>query len=368
MLKIARPQAWTCARCLRAQSRSAFSIAAAKTSTSDLSPAAFARNSSHDDKALRQVFDSRQFWHDFSNHARQSPAASVGLIRNRHLTAPEGFMVYATESMRKCSALVEKILAVDTVDGYRGVVQDMDRLSDLMCRVIDLSDFVRSTHPNGRYQVAATNAYSAMYEYMNQLNTTTGLNDQLKKAASIPEVYNSWTEEEQRVANILIKDFSKSAIDLTDDDRRQFVEISSDIAKIGQGFVDHMAPRKAHVRFPSGRLKGLPRGTINSLSRFGTATIPATGHEAVATLTHADDPEVRREVFIANRTASKSSIGRLEDMLMSRSRLAKLTGYESYSHMALADKMAKTPDAVYQFLSCPAERHTAPWSRPSCAS
>jgi intermediate peptidase len=335
---------------LRAQSRSASSIAAAKP-TSDFSPAAFdAQSASHHDKVLRQVFDSRQFWNDFSRHSRQS-SASVGLIRNRHLTTPEGFMVYAAESMRKCSALVEKILAVDTAEGYRSVVQDMDRLSDLMCRVIDLSDFVRSTHPNGRYQAAATNAYSAMYEYMNQLNTTTGLNDQLKKAASIPEVYNSWTEEEQRVANILIKDFSKSAIDLTDEDRRQFVEISNDIAKVGQGFVDYMAPRRSHVRFASGRLKGLPRATVNSLSRFGTATIPATGHEAITTLTHADDPEVRREVFIANRTASKSSVGRLEDMLVSRSRLAKLTGYESYSHMALADKMAKTPDAVYQFLS-----------------
>jgi intermediate peptidase len=351
MLKIARSRPWTCASCLRAraQARSASTIAAAKT---DFAPAAFdTRNTSHDDKALRQVFDSRPFWYDFSKHARQPAAASVGLIRNRHLTTPEGFMVYAAESMRKCSALVAKILAVNTVEGYKGVVQDMDRLSDLMCRVIDLSDFVRSTHPNGRYQAAATNAYSAMYEYMNQLNTTTGLNDQLQRAAAIPEVYDSWTEEERRVANILIKDFSKSAIDLTDDDRRQFVEISNDIAKIGQGFVDYMAPRRTHVRFATGRLKGVPRGTINSLSRFGMATIPATGHEAVTTLSHADDAEVRREVFIANRTASRASIGRLEDMLMSRSRLAKLTGYESYSHMALSDKMAKTPDAVGRFLS-----------------
>jgi intermediate peptidase len=199
--------------------------------------------------------------------------------------------------------------------------------------------------------MAATNAYSAMYEYMNQLNTTTGLNNQLMKASSIPEVYNSWTEEERRVANILIKDFSKSAIDLTENERKQFVAISNDIAKIGQEFVDSMAPRRSHICFANGRLKGLSPGFINSVSRFGTAIIPTTGHETVTALTHADDPEVRRDIYVANRTAAKSSVTRLEEMLLSRSRLAKLTGYETYAHMALSDKMAKTPDAVYQFLS-----------------
>ena len=63
-----------------------------------------------------------------------------------------------------------------------------------------------------------------------------------------------------------------------------------------------------------------------------------------------DDPDVRREVYVAHRTASKNSISKLERLLKARSRLAKLSGYDTFAHLALSDKMAKTPEAVKQFL------------------
>jgi intermediate peptidase len=370
MLKSSRRQFWACSSCLRQIQRrnaSTAAVAAISTATSSSSSSSSSPSSSspsskspvflstptvdHDDKVLRQVFDSRQFWNQFSKRAREGgQRESVGLVRNRYLATPEGFMVYAQRTMRKCSMLVNKILDVNDVEGYKGIVADMDRLSDLLCRVIDLADFIRSTHPDHRYQHAATAAYSAMFQYMNQLNTTTGLNDQLRNAIAMKEVSGAWTEEETTVAHLLMKDFQKSAIDLPEKERQDFVRLCNDIANTGTDFVEHMAPKQHHVRFRAARLKGMSPVTIKSLSRFGMATIPSTGPMAVNALSNMEDPDARRELYMANRTASDSTIRLLERMLHRRSQLATLAGYESYAHMALSDKMAKTPDAVNEFL------------------
>jgi intermediate peptidase len=63
-------------------------------------------------------------------------------------------------------------------------------------------------------QAAATKAYAMMFEYMNVLNTTTGLAKQLDIAIEQCSQMTRWGEQEKMVAEILKRDFAKSAIDL----------------------------------------------------------------------------------------------------------------------------------------------------------
>lgn len=352
MLRRTARQAWTCSQCaLRLQQRRCGSTIAA-AAAAELSPAnRAAPDQAHDDRVLRQIFDSPRFWKDFSSHTKhQAQGTSAGLFQNRYLTRPEGFQHFAEVTLQKCMKIVDKVLSAATVDEYKTLARDLDRLSDLLCRVIDLSDFVRSTHPDPKIQAAATQAYAIMFEYMNRLNTTTGLNDQLKKAASIPDVWNSWGEEEQVVAQILMRDFSKSAIDLPDETRQRFVDLSNDITHTGNDFVDGMAPEKPYLKFDSSKMKGMDPNLAKSLTRWGKVTLPTVGLPAMMALRTVEDPDVRREVYVANRTASKPNITRLESMLKKRAELAKLSGYDTFGHMALSDKMARTPEDVNQFL------------------
>jgi intermediate peptidase len=189
-----------------------------------------------------------------------------------------------------------------------------------------------------------------MFEFMNQLNTTTTLNDQLKRASSNPDVTRNWSEEEKTVAFILERDFSKSAIELPEESRHDFVELSSQIAEVGTEFVDNMQPEQPYLKFDSSDLKGMDTGLVKNLTAWGKVTMPTVGTAAIMALRTAEDDDVKRSVYMANRTASKDSIGRLEKMLSARSRIAKVCEYESYAHMALSDKMAKTPEAVDMFL------------------
>ncbi|CRG84535.1 hypothetical protein PISL3812_01811 [Talaromyces islandicus] len=350
MLKTVRYRPWTCKDCLqRVKSRRAFATAAASPNHVDFAAASKSAKQ-RDDDTLRRVFDSRPFWREFSQR-RSNTSKRSGLVQNQYLTSPEGFRQFAHNSLQKCQRIVAKVLAVSTLEGYRSMAKDMDRLSDLLCRVIDLSDFVRCNHPDPRIQEAATQAYALMFEYMNILNTTTGLHDQLKKAVATPEVASYWSEAEMTVAQILIKDFSNSAIHMPPKDRQRFVNLSNDISQLGSDFVNRAEPAKSHVTLRKNSVQGLDPVVVRQLQKWNSISIPTLGVEPKLALRSMHDESARKELYLATRTSSKRQIHRLEELLSKRAELAQLSGYPTYGHMALSDKMAKTPEAVSNFLT-----------------
>ena len=231
------------------------------------------------------------------------------------------------------------------------MAKDLDRVSDLLCRVIDLSDFIRATHPDPKWARAATDAYGLVFEYMNVYNTETRLNAQLKKAISMPEVTSRWTTEERTVAEILMKDFARSGIDLPAEEREKFVRLSNEISEAGTDFVNGIEFANDHVALDSTQLRGVDPTVVQKLTWWNKAVVPLYDRSARIVSGTAHDEAVRRAIYVADRTASKNSINRLQKLLLKRAQLAKLTGYASYGQMTLVDKMAKSPESVHNFLA-----------------
>lgn len=275
----------------------------------------------------------------------------MGLVQNQFLTRPEGFRQFAQVSLQKCQKIVAKVLAASSTEDYINMARDLDRLSDLLCRVIDLSDFIRAVHTDPAVQEAATQAYALMFEYMNVLNTTTGLNDQIKRAIADPAVTAHWSEEEKVSAQILMKDFAKSAIHLPPEDRQRFVDLSNDISQLGPDFVNCAEPAKSHLTFSKSSMRGLDPQIVRKLQRWHRVVVPMSDAVPIIALGSVHDEEARKEIYTACRTSSNEQIDRLDEMLQKRAELAKLSGYPSFAHMTLSDKMAKTPEAVSNFLT-----------------
>ena len=345
---------WTCSKCLsqRQTARLTAALLPGASRRSRFHAATGATALDQDDRLLRQVFDSHAVWQDFSRASRAGNGQkNAGLLQNVYLNSPEGFRRFADTSLEKCRKVVSKILGVSTLEGYRNIVKDLDRLSDLLCRIIDLSDFVRSTHPDPLFQHEAAQAHALMYEYMNTLNTTTGLNDQLRHALEDAEVTKAWSEEEMKVAQILRKDFAQSAIDLPVAKRQRFIELSNTVQELGLRFVDEMRPAKRFISLDATRLKGASPLMLRELTdRRGKIELPTIGSAAAHVLRYAEDPEVRKLVYIASRTAAEAQVKVLDQLLHARAQIAELSGFKSFASMSLTDKMAKTPEAVAKFL------------------
>lgn len=315
-----RRRPWTCRACLQRlqQPRRSLETAASPSSQSDVydyTPTNHSTQKKTNDETLRRVFDSQPFWREFSQRSA-TQSKPTGLVQNQYLTNPDGFRAFANVSLQRCQAIVSKVLSASTLEEYRDMARDLDRLSDLLCRVIDLSDFIRVIHPDPRVQEAAAQAYALMFEYMNVLNTTTGLNDQLKKAASNPDVTSHWSEEEKIVAQILIKDFSNSAIHMPPNERQRFVNLSNDISQLGSNFVNSAEPAKSQVVVGANSLRGLDPILVQQIRRWNrTASVPTTGMIPRLALRSVHDEGVRRDVYLATRTSSSRQLHRLEELL-----------------------------------------------------
>jgi intermediate peptidase len=367
MIKAVRSGLWTCSRCLRQASRSqqrrwlsiAPGVAQHKYDVTSAPIDHSPPGAKHDDSLLRQLFDSHDTFKDFAPPSGRSVnGGNVGLFKNKYLTSPQGFLTFANVTLEKAEKLVDKVLNASTLEDYKATVRDLDRLSDLLCRVLDVSDFVRVTHPDEKIQQAASHAWALVYQYMNQLNTTTGLCDQLGKALDTPEVYASWTEEEQTVAMLLRQDFLKSAIHLPKESRDKFVDLSQKISELGSVFIEEMAPEEQRLVLPSSKFHGMDPGLAQKYIRRGQLHLPTMSPEASIALRTVHVEDTRKLIYYATRTASNRSIKILETLLGLRADLASLSGFESYGQMALRDRMmAKSPDSVHQFLLSLAKRN-----------
>lgn len=306
----------------------------------------------HDDWLLRNIFDSQQVWHDFLRRAHGNVGLQKGLFQNRYLTHPSGFREFTQDTLQKCSRIVTQVLAASSTEEYRSLPQVMDRLSDSLCRVLDIAEFVRSTHPSPSFQQAANETFSALFEYMNVLNTTPGLNAQLRKALESPEIASAWGEEEKIVARNLLKDFDKSAIHLPREQRVKFVQLSSQISRLGMQYLQNVGPARSTLKFSIKRMKGMNPILLSEIKDGrSNAVISTVSPEASAALRTVEDEGVRKEIYIAGRTAHPHQIDTLETFLQLRAEVASLSGYQSYAEMILFDKMAKSPEAVKSFLT-----------------
>lgn len=348
----------------RAQAAPAFFSSAHKDSDAD---------------AIRDFFDSlSQSKVQASNHVTASQTS--GLFGSPSLSSPAAFIPLAQRTLLRAQLLVHRIVtAPQNGDSeMRKVVKNLDRLSDLLCAVIDLSELVRNAHPDDAWRDAANEAYEGLCGFMNVLNTHTGLYEVLSKVLTDDGLRSALSPEGLAVAQGFHRDFEKSGIHLPSKQRERFVELSDDILVLGRAFMQQEGSQirsRSHVaKFKRswfegaqfnllGSLLGSPALISASSSSEVHIDVNAATWEFPTILRFCANEAARKEAYTAMNTAHPGNIDILEQLLRKRSDLAQLTGHDSYATMTLGDKMAQRPESVQRFLEALESHH-----RPLAAS
>ena len=125
---------------------------------------------SADDIALVSLFDQPKL------AFKQNPLSPTGLFCHPEMTNPWALMSLAEATLVRAKLLTERILrARQSREELLRVVKNLDRLSDMLCGVIDLAELIRNAHPDETWVEAANTAYESLCEFMNVLNTHVGL-------------------------------------------------------------------------------------------------------------------------------------------------------------------------------------------------
>ncbi|KDN37233.1 zincin [Tilletiaria anomala UBC 951] len=321
---------------------------------------ATALNSRHSSNDLSHSFrDLREVIDNFGASCKAASGSSTGLFGETTLKHPRDFLTIARKSQERASVLVRRI----TEAPRRGpremaaVVRNIDRLSDMLCKVIDMAEFVRTAHPDPDWSSAAEQAHQYLCNYMNVLNTSTGMYQTLAAAIRAPEVKSLLSPEGLHVAHIFLQDFEKSAIHLPEHDRQRFVSLSDSVLSLSTAFSQNLQAGEGRppARFQPSWLASLPEPILQgimdeSLCFDGIIELRADSPYLMQIIRNSTNASAREAAYRSAFASGKPQKALLEALLERRAQLAKLSGYESFAHMVLKDKMARDPGNVIRFL------------------
>lgn len=260
---------------------------------------------------------------------------NVGLFGVPELSCPAGFQVVTDAALKNTERLVETACScppgVETVETF-------DQLSDGLCKVADLADFVKVAHPDPAFREAAEKTCIEIGTVVEKLNTNVELCKSLKILLDNPDVVAQLDPDTRRVAELFMFDFEISGIHLDDKLRKEAVALHVKLLDLNNEFLvgSHLPnriarsaiPEHLHVHFAS-------EGSFIQVGGL-----------------HADSPDdlVREIAYRVYLYPNSDIMECLEELLKCRFKLAKLVGYDSYGHRALKGTMAKTPETVMSFL------------------
>uniref|UniRef100_F1LPX0 Mitochondrial intermediate peptidase n=1 Tax=Rattus norvegicus TaxID=10116 RepID=F1LPX0_RAT len=258
-----------------------------------------------------------------------------GLFGVPELSTPEGFQVAQEEALRKTEWLVER--ACSTPPGPQTVLI-FDELSDCLCRVADLADFVKIGHPEQAFREAAQEACRSIGTMVEKLNTNVELYQSLQKLLDDKKLMDSLDAETRRVAELFMFDFEISGIHLDEEKRRRAVDLNVKILDLSSAFL-------MGTNFPIKIQKHLlPEHIQHHFARDGRHLVIDGLHA------EASDDLVREAAYKIFLYPNADQLKCLEELLSSRDLLANLVGYSTFSHRALQGTIAQTPETVMQFL------------------
>lgn len=118
----------------------------------------------------------------------------------------------------------------------RKMVQIFDDLSDSLCRVADLSEFIRLAHPDKSYADAALDTCLTVSSTVEKLNTHRKLYESLDRVVKNGDIVET-TQLDDYVAKLFLFDCEQCGIHLPENIRQEIVYLNDYILQTGQQFM-----------------------------------------------------------------------------------------------------------------------------------
>lgn len=258
----------------------------------------------------------------------------TGLFDIPELMGPNGFKDLTESVVHRSDALIDEVMSSKR---QRKMCEVFDELSNELCKVADMAEYVRMAHPQESYRNAAEEACVAVSNIVERLNTHRKMYDQLDLVVKQGDKVST-TAIDDHVAKLFLHDFQQSGIHCGEADRFKFVELTNRILQYGQRFMTNtIHPRK------------YAKNAVPEQVRSSFPTID--NHIVVSGLyPDADNPLIRQAAFSMFLYSDEEQRELLTEVLKCRQELATLCGFPTYADRALKSGTVDTPSDVNEFL------------------
>ncbi|XP_063616316.1 mitochondrial intermediate peptidase [Cydia splendana] len=252
----------------------------------------------------------------------------TGLFNKPELTSFEGFTILKEQAISATDRLIEEA----TSGPSRPMVEVFDELSDTLCKVADLAEFVRIAHPQSHFAAAAEDACISVSGVVEKLNTHKGLYEALRDSVK------RGTSGDQHLAELFLFDFEQSGIQLENNKRKKVVGLNNLILQTGQRFMAGAA-----------RPRRVPREVVPQNVRQFFST---EGDDIIVSGVYAECGEAaaREAAYRLYLAPDSQQDELLTTTLDARHELAELCGFGCYADRAIKASTMETASNVRQFL------------------
>ncbi|HEX6930441.1 MAG TPA: M3 family metallopeptidase, partial [Gammaproteobacteria bacterium] len=214
-------------------------------------------------------------------------------------------------------------------------------------------------------------AYNACLPKLSEYNTELGHNRALFDAyRSVREsaASSSLDATQIKILDDEIRDFHLAGVALPDEQKMRFKDIQQELSQQQSKFEENLIDAAVAWRLEvndAGRLAGVPADAIERARALAAASdadgwwfsLDYPGYQAI--VVHADDRELRREMYTAWMTRASDqgpTAGKFDNtaamrrILSLRAEESRLLGFANFAQVSLATKMAESPAAVLDFL------------------
>lgn len=268
---------------------------------------------------------------------------------------------------------IEQLLAELQTPNWQNLVAPLEELNDVLAKV-----WSPISHMNAVVNTdELRDVYNACLPKLSQYWTELGQNKALYQAFKVihdAADFSQLSVAQQKVINDQLRDFQLSGIALPEAEQKRFAELKQRLSELTTKFSENVLDATGNwqkLLSHEEELAGLPDMAIAAARQLADAkdlggyllTLDFPSYLAV--MTHADDRELRKEVYTAFSTRASDQgpdAGQFDnsaimtEILTLRQELAALLGFANYAEYSLATKMAESTDQVVGFLTDLAEK------------
>lgn len=278
----------------------------------------------------------------FKSSAKADKSQNEGLFGQPELNNYTGLLALKDKAEKRVNELCREAFDDETrLNTKRKLVEIFDDISNELCCVADMAEFLRTSHPDPKYREAANQTFGAISQVVESLNTNFELYSKLKTSLHDPnnQDWSNMDECDQRVCKLFLIDFEQSGIHLDQSKRNKFVKINDQLVDMLMKFqINSQAPSQVKANDVDPK--------FSKLLKYYSDTI------VVETMFVNTEDSLLKE-FTYKTYLQKNPIQEayFSSILALRKQIANLCGFKTYSHRANLNMILETPENVVDFLN-----------------
>ncbi|MEW8307211.1 MAG: oligopeptidase A [gamma proteobacterium symbiont of Clathrolucina costata] len=265
---------------------------------------------------------------------------------------------------------IQQLLSSQQEYTWKNLIEPLEKAEDRLSRAWSPVSHMNAVVNNDELRTA----YNAVLPKLSEYATEVGQNGQLCNAYKQVAEEAGLDRAQRKLLQNALLDFHLSGVDLEEDKKQRFKEISQELSQLTTKFEENLLDATnawSKLITDESDLQGLPESAL-ALARQTAAQRDQEGWlltleypSYLPVMTYADDRQLRREIYEAFATRASDqgphagqwdNTEAMERILELRHEQAGLLGFSNYADRSLAKKMARSSDEVIAFLTDLAER------------